>query len=229
MRAEREFTNIIVFIDDYLNGFYHEILKEKIDKFIEENSYYGYKDKYIQESSTYQSVKSIISIQKEMRLYQGEMESEEIRRKYDNKVWDSDLINTLNKDNFDEILGEYTDATDVYLDYEDANAIYATYILDLSEKLLNSLSKFQSFREEDSHWGGNYLNYAKKYQHGSEILKYLKTGDKENLQPLIYSCLNHDDIWAGQQYFIKKHPDSYLAQEERKLNKMKNSTLNKKF
>lgn len=207
--------NKLALIDAFLNEYYNEVLKKKIDKFINDSSYYGYKEKYIQENSTYQSLESIISIQQEMRMYQGDMGSEEIKRKYSNKVWDSDVMVALNKDNFDDILGEYTD---IYLDYEDVDAMYATYILDLSEKLLYTLSSFQSFREEDSHWEGSHLGYVKKYQHGNEILKYLKTGDKELLRPLIYGHLKQNNyIDVSRRYFIKRHPDSWIAREDKKI------------
>ena len=216
-RVKNESKNInkIAFVDVYLNEFYTEILKKKIDKFINDGSYYGYKEKYVHENSTYQSLESIISIQQEMRLYQGDMESVEIRKKYGNKVWDDNLLNVLNKDNIDDVLGKYTDE---YLDYEDIDAIYATYILELTEKLLHLMSSFQSFREEDSHWQGNYLGYVKKYQYGNEILKYIQIGDKELLRPLIYESLQRgNNGFARERYFIKRHPDSYLAREIRKI------------
>ena len=216
-RVKNDSKNInkIAFIDVYLNEFYNEILKKKIDKFINDGSYYGYKEKYIHENNTYQSLESIISIQQEMRLYQGDMESVEIRKKYGNKVWDDNLLNVLNKDNIDDVLGKYTDE---YLDYEDIDAIYATYILELTEKLLHLMSSFQSFREENSHWQGNYLGYVKKYQYGNEILKYIQTGDKELLRPLIYESLQRgNNGFARERYFIKRHPDSYLAREIRKF------------
>ena len=216
-RVKNESKNInkIAFIDVYLNEFYTEILKKKIDKFINDSSYYGYKEKYVHENSTYQSLESIISIQQEMRLYQGDMESVEIRKKYGNKVWDDNLLNALNKDNIDDVLGKYTDE---YLDYEDIDAIYATYILGLTEKLLHLMSSFQSFREENSHWQGNYLGYVKKYQYGNEILEYIQTGDKELLRPLIYESLQYgNNGFARERYFIKRHPDSYLAREIRKF------------
>ena len=215
VKNEPKNINKIAFIDVYLNEFYTEILKKKIDKFINDGSYYGYKEKYIHENSTYQSLESIISIQQEMRLYQGDMESVEIRKKYGNKVWDDNLLNALNKDNIDDVLGKYTDK---YLDYEDIDTIYATYILELTEKLLHLMSSFQSFREEDSHWQGNYLGYVKKYQYGNEILKYIQTGDKELLRPLIYESLQRgNNGFARERYFIKRHPDSYLAREIRKF------------
>ncbi len=215
VKNESKNINKIAFIDVYLNEFYNEILKKKIDKFINDGSYYGYKEKYIHENNTYQSLESIISIQQEMRLYQGDMESVEIRKKYGNKVWDDNLLNVLNKDNIDDVLGKYTDE---YLDYEDIDAIYATYILELTEKLLHLMSSFQSFREEDSHWQGNYLCYVKKYQYGNEILKYIQTGDKELLRPLIYESLQRgNNGFARERCFIKRHPDSYLAREIRKI------------
>lgn len=207
--------NKIAFIDVYLNEFYNEILKKKIDKFINDGSYYGYKEKYIHENSTYQSLESIISIQQEMRLYQGDMESVEIRKKYGNKVWNDNVLNGLNKDNIDNVLGKYTDE---YLDYEDIDVIYATYILELTEKLLHLMSSFQSFREENSHWQGNYLGYVKKYQYGNEILKYIQSGDRELLRPLIYDCLQRgNNRLARERYYIKRHPDSDLAREMRKF------------
>lgn len=207
--------NKIAFIDVYLNEFYNEILKKKIDKFINDGSYYGYKEKYIHENNTYQNLESIISIQQEMRLYQGGMDSVEIRKKYGNKVWNDNLLNGLSKDNIDNVLGKYTDE---YLDYEDIDTIYATYILELTEKLLHLMSSFQSFREENSHWQGNYLGYVKKYQYGNEILKYIQSGDKELLRPLIYDCLQRgNNRLARERYFIKRHPDSDLAREIRKF------------
>lgn len=216
-RVKNDSKNInkIAFIDVYLNEFYNEILKKKIDKFINDGSYYGYKEKYIHENSTYQSLESIISIQQEMRLYQGEMESVEIRKKYGNKVWNDNVLNGLNKDNIDNVLGKYTDE---YLDYEDIDVIYATYILELTEKLLHLMSSFQSFREENSHWQGNYLGYVKKYQYGNEILKYIQSGDRELLRPLIYDCLQRENNrLARERYYIKRHPDSDLAREMRKF------------
>jgi hypothetical protein len=216
-RVKNDSKNInkIAFIDVYLNEFYNEILKKKIDKFINDGSYYGYKEKYIHENSTYQSLESIISIQQEMRLYQGDMESVEIRKKYGNKVWNGNVLNGLNKDNIDNVLGKYTDE---YLDYEDIDVIYATYILELTEKLLHLMSSFQSFREENSHWQGNYLGYVKKYQYGNEILKYIQSGDRELLRPLIYDCLQRgNNRLARERYYIKRHPDSDLAREMRKF------------
>ena len=216
-RVKNDSKNInkIAFIDVYLNEFYNEILKKKIDKFINDGSYYGYKEKYIHENSTYQSLESIISIQQEMRLYQGDMESVEIRKKYGNKVWNDNVLNGLNKDNIDNVLGKYTDE---YLDYEDIDVIYATYILELTEKLLHLMSSFQSFREENSHWQGNYLGYVKKYQYGNEILKYIQSGDRELLRPLIYDCLQRgNNRLARERYYIKRHPDSDLAREMRKF------------
>lgn len=218
-RVKNDSKNInkIAFIDVYLNEFYNEILKKKIDKFINDGSYYGYKEKYIHENSTYQSLESIISIQQEMRLYQGDMESVEIRKKYGNKVWNDNVLNGLNKDNIDNVLGKYTDE---YLDYEDIDVIYATYILELTEKLLHLMSSFQSFREENSHWQGNYLGYVKKYQYGNEILKYIQSGDRELLRPLIYDCLQRgNNRLARERYYIKRHPDSDLAREMRKFYK----------
>lgn len=216
-RVKNDSKNInkIAFIDVYLNEFYNEILKKKIDKFINDGSYYGYKEKYIHENSTYQSLESIISIQQEMRLYQGDMESVEIRKKYGNKVWNDNVLNGLNKDNIDNVLGKYTDE---YLDYEDIDVIYATYILELTEKLLHLMSSFQSFREENSHWQGNYLGYVKKYQYGNEIFKYIQSGDRELLRPLIYDCLQRENNrLARERYYIKRHPDSDLAREMRKF------------
>ena len=216
-RVKNDSKNInkIAFIDVYLNEFYNEILKKKIDKFINDGSYYGYKEKYIHENSTYKSLESIISIQQEMRLYQGDMESVEIRKKYGNKVWNDNVLNGLNKDNIDNVLGKYTDE---YLDYEDIDVIYATYILELTEKLLHLMSSFQSFREENSHWQGNYLGYVKKYQYGNEILKYIQSGDRELLRPLIYDCLQRgNNRLARERYYIKRHPDSDLAREMRKF------------
>ena len=216
-RVKNDSKNInkIAFIDVYLNEFYNEILKKKIDKFINDGSYYGYKEKYIHENSTYQSLESIISIQQEMRLYQGDMESVEIRKKYGNKVWNDNVLNGLNKDNIDNVLGKYTDE---YLDYEDIDVIYATYILELTEKLLHLMSSFQSFREENSHWQGNYLGYVKKYQYGNEILKYIQSGDRELLRPLIYDCLQRgNNRLARERYYIKRHPDSDLARDMRKF------------
>ena len=216
-RVKNDSKNInkIAFIDVYLNEFYNEILKKKIDKFINDGSYYGYKEKYIHENSTYQSLESIISIQQEMRLYQGDMESVEIRKKYGNKVWNDNVLNGLNKDNIDNVLGKYTDE---YLDYEDIDVIYATYILELTEKLLHLMSSFQSFREENSHWQGNYLGYVKKYQYCNEILKYIQSGDRELLRPLIYDCLQRgNNRLARERYYIKRHPDSDLAREMRKF------------
>ena len=216
-RVKNDSKNInkIAFIDVYLNEFYNEILKKKIDKFINDGSYYGYKEKYIHENNTYQSLESIISIQQEMRLYQGDMESVEIRKKYGNKVWNDNVLNGLNKDNIDNVLGKYTDE---YLDYEDIDVIYATYILELTEKLLHLMSSFQSFREENSHWQGNYLGYVKKYQYGNEILKYIQSGDRELLRPLIYDCLQRENNrLARERYYIKRHPDSDLAREMRKF------------
>ena len=216
-RVKNDSKNInkIAFIDVYLNEFYNEILKKKIDKFINDGSYYGYKEKYIHENNTYQSLESIISIQQEMRLYQGDMESVEIRKKYGNKVWNDNVLNDLNKDNIDNVLGKYTDE---YLDYEDIDVIYATYILELTEKLLHLMSSFQSFREENSHWQGNYLGYVKKYQYGNEILKYIQSGDRELLRPLIYDCLQRgNNRLARERYYIKRHPDSDLAREMRKF------------
>ena len=216
-RVKNESKNInkIAFVDVYLNEFYNEILKKKIDKFINDGSYYGYKEKYIHENNTYQSLESIISIQQEMRLYQGDMESVEIRKKYGNKVWNDNVLNGLNKDNIDNVLGKYTDE---YLDYEDIDVIYATYILELTEKLLHLMSSFQSFREENSHWQGNYLGYVKKYQYGNEILKYIQSGDRELLRPLIYDCLQRgNNRLARERYYIKRHPDSDLAREMRKF------------
>ncbi len=218
-RVKNDSKNInkIAFIDVYLNEFYNEILKKKIDKFINDGSYYGYKEKYIHENSTYQSLESIISIQQEMRLYQGDMESVEIRKKYGNKVWNDNVLNGLNKDNINNVLSKYTDE---YLDYEDIDVIYATYILELTEKLLHLMSSFQSFREENSHWQGNYLGYVKKYQYGNEILKYIQSGDRELLRPLIYDCLQRgNNRLARERYYIKRHPDSDLAREMRKFYK----------
>ncbi|MCK1201909.1 hypothetical protein MXZ84_04235 [Streptococcus uberis] len=151
-------------------------------------------------------------------MYQGDLKSEEIKEKYSNEIWDHKLLNTLNKDNMDKVLGKYTDQ---YLDYEDIDAIYATYILDLLEKLLYSLISFQSFREEDSHWQGNYLGYVKKYQYGNEILHYLKTGDRETLRPMIYQNLQWKISGNSRiNYFIKKHPESDLAIKEKEINEL---------
>ena len=180
-----------------------------------DSTIYGYEGKAIQENSTYQSLESIISIQKEMLLYQCGEDSEGIKKKYDKKIWDHDFISALNRYNYSDKLFE---CTGVYLDYEEMETIYATYILDLSEKLLDSLSSFQSFQEDNSHWQGNYLGYVKKYQFGNEILKYLKTGDKEILRPLISNRLRSDNNRRPRErYFMRKHPDSDLAIETKKL------------
>lgn len=208
-------TNKLIYINDIMTAFYHDVVKKEIDQFFKDRSYYGYKEKYSQENCTYQSLEPIISIQQEMHLYQRGLSSEEIKKKYGYKIWDNDLICSVTKDNFDDKLGKYTDK---YLGYEEIDEIYATHILDLSEKLLDSLCSFQIFQENNSHWQGNYLGYAKKYQYGNEVLNYLKNGDKEILRPLINKSLRwQDTVSARERHYIKKHPNSWAAIEERKL------------
>ena len=214
---KKELTKInkLIYIDDIMTAFYHDVVKKEIDQFFKDRSYYGYKEKYSQENCTYQSLEPIISIQQEMHLYQRGLSSEEIKKKYGYKIWDNDLICSVTKDNFDDKLGKYTDK---YLGYEEIDEIYATHILDLSEKLLDSLCSFQIFQENNSHWQGNYLGYAKKYQYGNEVLNYLKNGDKEILRPLINKSLRwQDTVSARERHYIKKHPNSWAAIEERKL------------
>lgn len=207
--------NKLIYIDDIMTTFYHDVVKKEIDQFFKDRSYYGYKEKYNQENCTYQSLGPIISIQQEMHLYQRGLSSEEIKKKYGYEIWDNDLICSVTKDNFDDKLGKYTDK---YLGYEEIDEIYATHILDLSEKLLDSLCSFQIFQENNSHWQGNYLGYAKKYQYGNEVLNYLKNGDKEILRPLINKSLRwQDTVSARERHYIKKHPNSWAAIEERKL------------
>ena len=207
--------NKLIYIDDIMTAFYHDVIKKEVDHFFKERSYYGYKGKYIQDNCTYQNLEPIISIQQEMHLYQRELSSEEIQEKYGNEIWDNDLICSITKDNFDDKLGKYTDE---YLGYEEIEEIYATHILDLSEKLLNSLCSFQIFQENTSHWQGNYLGYVKKYQYGNEVLNYLKTGDKEILRPLINKSLRwKNTVSARERHYKKKHPNSWAAREERKL------------
>ncbi|HEM4146772.1 TPA: hypothetical protein U2B24_001845 [Streptococcus suis] len=204
--------NKMSFIDDLLNAYYGKVLKKQIDKYIDDISYYGYKGKYVQENSTYQNLESIISIQQEMRLYQKGDTSNEIIQKYGNKVWYNDLINSPNRDSFLKLLREYEDE---YIEFEDMYAILATDILVLTEKLLDSLSRLQSFREENKHWQGNYLGYVKKYQFGNEILRYVKTCDREVLRPLINDYTgNRNYIGARLRYFIKKHPYSFVARDD---------------
>ena len=214
---KKELTKInkLIYIDDIMIAFYHDVVKKEIDQFFKDRSYYGYKEKYSQENCTYQSLGPIISIQQEMHLYQRGLSSEEIKKKYGYEIWDNDLICSVTKDNFDDKLGKYTDK---YLGYEEIDEIYATHILDLSEKLLESLCSFQIFQENNSHWQGNYLGYAKKYQYGNEILNYLKNGDKEILRPLINKSLRwQDTVSARERHYIKKHPNSWAARKERKL------------
>lgn len=214
---KKELTKInkLIYIDDIMTAFYHDVVKKEIDQFFKDRSYYGYKEKYSQENCTYQSLGPIISIQQEMHLYQRGLSSEEIKKKYGYEIWDNDLICSVTKDNFDDKLGKYTDK---YLGYEEIDEIYATHILDLSEKLLESLCSFQIFQENNSHWQGNYLGYAKKYQYGNEILNYLKNGDKEILRPLINKSLRwQDTVSARERHYIKKHPNSWAARKERKL------------
>ena len=214
---KKELTKInkLIYIDDIMTAFYHDVVKKEIDQFFKDRSYYGYKEKYSQENCTYQSLGPIISIQQEMHLYQRGLSSEEIKKKYGYEIWDNDLICSVTKDNFDDKLGKYTDK---YLGYEEIDEIYATHILDLSEKLLESLCSFQIFQENNSHWQGNYLGYAKKYQYGNEVLNYLKNGDKEILRPLINKSLRwQDTVSARERHYIKKHPNSWAARKERKL------------
>ena len=214
---KKELTKInkLIYIDDIMTAFYHDVVKKEIDQFFKDRSYYGYKEKYSQENCTYQSLGPIISIQQEMHLYQRGLSSEEIKKKYGYEIWDNDLICSVTKDNFDDKLGKYTDK---YLGYEEIDEIYATHILDLSEKLLESLCSFQIFKENNSHWQGNYLGYAKKYQYGNEVLNYLKNGDKEILRPLINKSLRwQDTVSARERHYIKKHPNSWAARKERKL------------
>lgn len=207
--------NKLIYIDDIMTAFYHDVIKKEMDHFFKERSYYGYKEKYSQENCTYQNLGPIISIQQEMHLYQRGLSSEEIQEKYSNEIWDNDLICSITRDNLDDKLGKYTDE---YLGYEEIEEIYATYILDLSEKLFNSLCSFQIFEENNSHWQGNYLGYVKKYQYGNEVLNYLKTGDKEILKPLINKSLRWENtVSARERYYIKKHPNSWAARKERKL------------
>lgn len=214
---KKELTKInkLIYIDDIMTAFYHDVVKKEIDQFFKDRSYYGYQEKYSQENCTYQSLGPIISIQQEMHLYQRGLSSEEIKKKYGYEIWDNDLICSVTKDNFDDKLGKYTDK---YLGYEEIDEIYATHILDLSEKLLESLCSFQIFKENNSHWQGNYLGYAKKYQYGNEVLNYLKNGDKEILRPLINKSLRwQDTVSARERHYIKKHPNSWAARKERKL------------
>ena len=207
--------NKLIYIDDVMTAFYHDVIKKETDHFFKERSYYGYKEKYSQDNCTYQNLEPIISIQQEMHLYQRGLSSEEIQEKYGNEIWDNDLICSITKDNLDDKLGKYTDE---YLGYEEIEEIYATHILDLSEKLLNSLCSFQIFQENNSHWQGNYLGYVKKYQYGNEVLNYLKTGDKEILRPLINKSLRwKNTVSARERHYIKKHPNSWAARKERKL------------
>ena len=108
---KKELTKInkLIYIDDIMTAFYHDVVKKEIDQFFKDRSYYGYKEKYSQENCTYQSLGPIISIQQEMHLYQRGLSSEEIKKKYGYEIWDNDLICSVTKDNFDDKLGKYTD------------------------------------------------------------------------------------------------------------------------
>ena len=94
------------------------------------------------------------------------------------------------------------------------------------------MTVLQSKHEDSNHWGGNYLGYIKKYQKGNEILACFSSGDSAELKPLILDSEKQADRWnehLRRRLYIKKHPNSYLAKEEREQMEWFRDRRNKKL
>ncbi|HEM5650565.1 TPA: hypothetical protein U1729_000644 [Streptococcus suis] len=197
---KQEGQNKLSKIERALSLFYEEVLKEKFEQFIDRR-----------EGFEYHSIESMINIQKEAREYQkaiielGTTKLLGISSSY----WDDNFLDEL------EHLNKKEELTDEYSDL-----LRVSRISKMIGKVFEEMTVLQSEHEDSNHWGGNYLGYIKKYQKGIEILAYFSTGNSDVLKPLILESEKQENGRSEQlrrKIYIKKHPNSNLAKEERKM------------
>lgn len=197
---KQEGQNKLAKIERVLSLFYEEVLREKFEQFIDKR--YGLE---------YQSIESMIAIQKEAQDYQKAiLESVDTKQLgISSSFWDNkflDELECINKK--EELLDEYSDL------------LHVTRISNMIDKVFDEMTILQSKHEDSHHWGGNYLGYIKKYQKGNEILVYFSTGNTEVLKPLILESEKLENSMSYEyrrRLYIRQHPNSNSAKEEREM------------
>ena len=187
-------------------------MKDKFEQFINER-----------EGFEYHSIESMVAIQKEAQGYKKriiEFESSKLLGIYSSS-WDDNFLDELEALNAkEELIDEYSDL------------LHVTRISKLIDRVFEEMTVLQSKHEDSNHWGGNYLGYIKKYQKGNEILAYFSSGDSAELKPLILDSEKQADRWnehLRRRLYNKKHPNSYLAKEEREQMEWFRDRRNKKL
>jgi len=210
--SRQEGENRLAKIERVLSLFYEEVLKDKFEQFINER-----------EGFEYHSIESMVAIQKEAQGYKKriiEFESSKLLGIYSSS-WDDNFLDELEALNAkEELIDEYSDL------------LHVTRISKLIDRVFEEMTVLQSKHEDSNHWGGNYLGYIKKYQKGNEILAYFSSGDSAELKPLILDSEKQADRWnehLRRRLYIKKHPNSYLAKEEREQMEWFRDRRNKKL
>lgn len=197
---KQEEQNRLARIERALTFFYEEVLKEKFEQFIQR-----------QEGFEYQSIESMIGIQREAQKYQNKIIESGASKllSMSSLPWDDNFLDEL------ECINTKEELTDEYSDL-----LHVTRISKMIDKVFEEMAVLQSEHEDSTHWGGNYLGYIKKYQKGNEILAYFSTGDSDILKPLILESEKQEGGWSEhlrKRLYIKKHPNSNLTKEEREM------------
>mgnify|MGYP000091228546 FL=1 len=194
-----EGENRLAKIENVLMSFYVDVFKDKLKEYVDKR--FGVE---------YNSLESIVAIKREMTEIQkdiidsGKLECMDINCSPEEGTFLS-ILEDKNKD-------------EKFYDNE-AKLLHSTRIINYIDSILTELTIYQSEIEDDVHWGGNYVGYFKKYEHGEEILDYFQNGNLSCLRKLIKETIKsygefHD---LNKEMYKKQHPYCYIGEKARKF------------
>ena len=194
-----EGENRLAKIENVLMSFYVDVFKDKLKEYV--NKRFGVE---------YNSLESIVAIKREMTEIQKDIIDS-------GKLECMDINCSPEEGTFLSILEDKNKDEKFYDD--EAKLLHSTRIINYIDSILTELTIYQSEIEDDVHWGGNYVGYFKKYEHGEEILDYFQNGNLSCLRKLIKETIKsygefHD---LNKEMYKKQHPDSYISTESRKF------------
>ena len=197
--VRNEGENRLAKIENVLMSFYVDVFKDKLKEYVDKR--FGVE---------YNSLESIVAIQREMTEIQkdiinsGKLECMGINCSPE----EGKFLSILENKNKDE---KFYD--------DEAQLLHSTRIINYIDSILTELTIYQSEIEDDVHWGGNYVGYFKKYEHGEEILDYFQNGNLSCLRKLIKETIKsygefHD---LNKEMYKKQHPYCYIGEKARKF------------
>lgn len=155
--VRNEGENRLAKIENVLMSFYLDVFKDKLKEYVDKR--FGVE---------YNSLESIVAIQREMTEIQKDI--------IDSGKLECMRINCSPEEGkFLSILENRNKDEKFYAD--EAQLLHSTRIINYIDSILTELTIYQSEIEDDVHWGGNYVGYFKKYEHGEEILDYFQNGN----------------------------------------------------